>query len=439
MIPPVPTAATASAVLFSPVGRRLAHSSLGFHAAYAGLAPCERATLPDGASPPRTVETGRSLGEFDCVFASLAWEPEVLALAAAFRASGLTPGRAARKSSEPLVVGGGPVTLSNPYLLAAVCDAVFVGEADLAFPALRAALDGAASRDDALVRLAAVPGTLVPAVHGRDAAAPAPVVAPASCLPARTVLADEPNQFGDAFVVEVGRGCPRRCTFCVVRGGERRASFVPADRVLDAVPGRARRVGLLGAAVSDHPRLAAVVEALVARGAAVTLGSVRADRVTPDLLRVLVAGGLRTLTIGADGASDAVRAAIRKDIAAADLERCAALAREHGIGRLKLYVMVGLPDETGADLDELGALVRRLSSRVRVSVSVSPFVPKQGTPLASAPFAGVRELKRRIAAVRRAIGSAAVVKATSPRDAGLEWRLSHARGGGTGLPEIDAL
>lgn len=423
-------AGSASAVLFSPVQRRLAHSSLGFHAAFKGLAPCERATLPEVDAPaaPRSIETGRGLGEFDCVFASVAWEPEVMRLAAALRLSGITPLRSRRKGTEPLVIGGGPVTLSNPHLLAAVCDAVFVGEADGAFLAIREAVFGACGRDDACGRLAAIRGMLVPAVHGNGADAPVPVAAPDELLPARSMIPDEPNEFGDAFVVEVGRGCGRACAFCVARAGGRRARFVPADRVLAAVPAGTSRVGLLGAAVSDHPALQRIVSDLVAGGVAITLGSVRADRVTPELVRCLVSGGLRTLTVAADGTSETVRRRLNKGVSEDDLERCAVLAREHGVGRLKLYVMVGLPGETDADIQEFGVLVRRLSRRIRVSVSASPFVPKPGTPLAAAPFLGTRELKRRMARLRSAIGSFAVLRATSPRDAELEWRLSHARG-----------
>ena len=147
-----------NAVLFSPVPRTLAHSSLGFQTAWAGLLPCERAVAEPGVAVPRTIETSRRLSEFDVVFASLAWEPEILPFVAALRASIIEPVRRLRDGSDPLVVAGGPVTLSNPDLLTPFCDAVFVGEADGVFPAIRAALSDAADRDDALSRLAAVPG-----------------------------------------------------------------------------------------------------------------------------------------------------------------------------------------------------------------------------------------------------------------------------------------
>ena len=65
----------------------------------------------------------------------------------------------------------------------------------------------------------------------------------------------------DMFLIETERGCSRGCTYCVMRrstnGGMR---IVPAERVLESIPGDARRVGLVGAAVSDHPKIVAIVE-----------------------------------------------------------------------------------------------------------------------------------------------------------------------------------
>jgi radical SAM superfamily enzyme YgiQ (UPF0313 family) len=424
---------TTGHALLTPVPARLAHSSVGFHAAWAGLGRPERAVLAVPGQAPRTLESGRTPGDFDVLWVSTAWELEVPVLATALRASGVEPRRSRRPPSQPLVILGGPLTLSNPDLGAALADAVFVGEADGSFGALRAAVDGARDRDDALARLAAVPGTWVPVLQG-PGACPTPVVADPALLPARTVLADEPNEFGDAFLVEVGRGCPRACTFCVVRGGVRKASFVPADRLLAAVPDGTPRVGLLGAAVSDHPQLLEVVQALQGRRAQVTLGSVRADRVTSELLEALAASGLRTLTVAADGPSEALRASLRKGITADHLRRAADLARSHGLNRLRIYAMVGLPGETDADVDELGALVADLSTRVRVALSVSPFVPKRFTPLAGAPFAGVRDLKRRLTRLSRSLGGTAALKSTSPREAEREFLLSHVR-----MEEAEAL
>ena len=202
----------ASSVLFTPVSSRLAHSSLGFHSAYAGLAPCERAPMPDdGRAMPRSLESGRGLGDFDVVWVTLAWELEAPAVARALRASGIEPVRSCRPPTDPLVVAGGPLTLSNPDLAAAFADAVFLGEADAAFADLSAAVGSARDRDDALARLAAevAPGGQAAqhAVHGHRTAleragqfAAAGQLGAGGPVPAGAHLLQEPFPDGILFV-----------------------------------------------------------------------------------------------------------------------------------------------------------------------------------------------------------------------------------------------
>jgi len=370
----------------------------------------------------RSLESGRSLGEFQVIWTSVAWELEVKDWVRALWDSGIAAVAADRPGSDPLVIAGGPLTLSNPDLAGAVADAVFVGEADQAFPMLRQAVDEARDRQDALERLAGIPGVWVPSI---GMTVPSPVHSGPSDPPVRSRLAGEPNEFGGAFLVEVGRGCPRACTFCVARGGGGRARFVPATRILEAVPRDATRVGLLGAAVSDHPELLDLVHALKSRGAEVTLGSIRADRATPDLVSALAAAGLRTLTVAADGPSERMRRAIRKGVTEDHLRACADLAAIHRLNRLKIYAMVGLPGEEDQDVEELARLVEALAERVSVSLSVSPFVPKRFTPLEGAPFAGVPVLRRRLSLLARKVGGRARLRVTSPREAEREWHWSH--------------
>ena len=53
-------------------------------------------------------------------------------------------------------------------------------------------------------------------------------------------------------------------------------------------------------------------------------------------------------------------------------------------------MMVGLPGETDADIDELVRFsARAVADRAAVALGVAPFVAKRNTPLDGAPFAGI--------------------------------------------------
>src|SRR4029078_662495 len=105
------------------------------------------------------------------------------------------------------------------------------------------------------------------------------------------------------FLIETERGCSRGCTYCVMRrstnGGMR---LVSKERILELVPPHARRVGLVGAAVSDHPRVAEIVRTLAERGCEVGLSSLRPDRLNDEVVGALKLGGCRTLTTAIGGA-----------------------------------------------------------------------------------------------------------------------------------------
>jgi radical SAM superfamily enzyme YgiQ (UPF0313 family) len=138
----------------------------------------------------------------------------------------------------------------------------------------------------------------------------------------------------------------RACAFCILSaraadaGGFRPA---PVERILRVIPPSAPGVGLVGAAVTDHPEIEKLVAHIVESGRRVSLSSIRADRLTERLLKTLKAGGLRTLTVAADGASDRLRKSIHKGIESADLIRAAEMAAAQKISGMKIYAMVGLP------------------------------------------------------------------------------------------------
>src|SRR5207248_2244278 len=223
------------------------------------------------------------------------------------------------------------------------------------------------------------PGFWAPSLGGE-----LPEVARASdeLLPARSQIVTPNTELRSMFLIEPERGCSRGCTYCVMRrttnGGMR---TVPPEEVLELIPGSAERVGLVGAAVTDHPRIVDLVRTLLEDGRRVSISSLRADRLCarPELVSLLARSGAKTLTTAADGASGRLRVALDRKTTAAQLVRTAELAREARFQRLKLYLMVGLPGEEDVDLDELAQLGREISKIIPLSFGVAQFVAKRNT------------------------------------------------------------
>jgi radical SAM superfamily enzyme YgiQ (UPF0313 family) len=199
---------------------------------------------------------------------------------------------------------------------------------------------------------------------------------------------------------------------------------VEAERILDLVPADAQRVGLVGAAVSDHPHIVEIVRALAERGAEVGLSSLRPDRLSDEFVAALAAAGTRTLTTAMDGASDRVRDILDRRARTRHLVSAAELARKHRMARLKLYLMLGVPGETDEDVDECARFVSELSRIVPVVLGIAPFCAKRNTPLDGQPFAGIKEVSQRVRRLRRRLQGRAEVRATSARWAWVEYVLA---------------
>ncbi|WP_234023096.1 B12-binding domain-containing radical SAM protein [Sorangium cellulosum] len=418
-----------------PSPYRAGMSSLGFLQIYKmiqaepGMA-CERAFLPDdeGASggaegAPVTYEGLRPLSDFPVIALSVAYELELAGVVRLLELAGLPALREERDGRHPFVLAGGPLTFSNPLPLAVFADVILMGEADtLAVDVLRLLRD-APSREAALDELARVPHVFVPARHGAEM----PPVAQCdnALLPAWSPIRAEETELSNMFLIEAERGCSRGCTYCVMRrstnGGMR---IVPKERLLELIPEDARRVGLVGAAVSDHPKIVEVVRTLAERGCEVGLSSLRPDRLTDEFVGALRLAGYKTLTTAMDGTSERVRDTLERRARPRHLQRAAELARQHGMNRLKLYLMVGVPGETDADVDECVAFVSELSRIVPVALGIAPFCPKRNTPLHGAPFAGIDVVNKRLDRLRRGLRGRADVRATSARWAWVEAVLA---------------
>lgn len=381
------------------------------------------------------LESRRPLASFDLVGITLQHELTYANVVRILDLAGMPLFSRERGEGDPLVVGGGPGAL-NPEPLAELFDLLVLGEGEEVIHELLDALrdwkgGGKRGRAAFLRGCSSIPGVYVPSLYevryrpdgtldGVEplGGAPLPVrkrtVADldAHRHPRRPVV-PLVEAVHDRCSLEIFRGCTRGCRFC-------QAGMVyrpPRERDEDLLFGWGRELventgcdelSLTSLNSADYTRILSLSDRLSgemeARRVAVSLPSLRTDTFSVQLASRLRRVKRTGLTFAPEAASARMRAAINKGVTDEDLLAAVAAAYREGWRRIKLYFMVGLPGEEEEDVEEIPVLVRRIMREgdggapprgLRLTVSVSTFVPKPHTPLQWARQMSLPEIARR--------------------------------------------
>jgi radical SAM superfamily enzyme YgiQ (UPF0313 family) len=377
-----------------------------------------------------SLETGTSLAEFSLVAASLTLENDYWILLDILAKGRLNPERVERVG-EPLVLVGGVGVWANPWPMIPFADLILLGEAELQWPQIiDFYLDPnflAESKAGKLRILAAkIPGALVPSLWPEEVLkGEAPLLKPLRPAlvawppegfePPRSPILTPNTEFGQRRLVEISRGCPHGCRFCLAGALYRPHRPWPVAKILAALasPGSSGEpVGLVSPAVADHPEIETLLGALKERGNPISVSSLRLSALTENLARRLLAGGVKGLAVAPEAGSQRLRDVINKSLNEGEILGACQLLAEAGLRKLKLYFMLGLPGETDEDLLAIAGLAQKIQKAIRrgsyapkLALSVANFSPKSQTPFEAVPLLSEIELSRRGELVRKALAA----------------------------------
>lgn len=380
-----------------------------------------------------SLESRQPLDRFDIIGFSLLYELNYTNILTILELSGIPFYAARRDDAFPLIIAGGPCTC-NPEPVADFFDAMVIGDGEnvtlqLAESWLQWKKNAGNDKDTLLKRWSQIEGVYIPSFfkpHYDNCGFQQlePRYSDYTQV-TRTIVADLDQvpfpekpviPFGkpvhDRLRLEVARGCTRGCRFCQagmiyrpVRERSPDALLALCDQSIGSTG--YEDVSLLSLSTGDYGCIVPLMERLMShyatRNVAVSLPSLRAGTLTPELMKLIKTVRKTGFTIAPEAGSQRLRDVINKNISDDEIYKTVKDAFDLGWQGIKLYFMIGLPSETEADLKALVDLVKSLRQtknaarrRGKINVSVATFIPKPHTPFQWAPQLSLAESQRRI-------------------------------------------
>lgn len=402
--------------------------------------------LRENDLPLYSLESKRSLADFEIIGVSLPYETLYTNFLNILDLAHLPLRSADRDSSHPLIVAGGQ-SVYNPEPVAPFVDAFVIGEGEEAtlniIDVYQAWQRSGENREALLASLAAIPGIYVPSLYDVSYNPDGTIAAvtpthPHAALPVqKRIMAKLPPPLSHFLVpnvetvqervsVEIMRGCTRGCRFCHAGMVNRPIRERPLDEILTTLKAGLDQTGyeevsLLSLSSSDYSQIVPLInglrELLQERQVNISLPSLRIESFTEDLmdeLQSLTPGG--GFTLAPEAGTERMRTVINKPISDEAFMATVRSVFKHGWNSVKLYFMIGHPQETLEDVAAIAELCKAVLSegrrlvggRARVHAGISTFIPKPHTPFQWVGFDNLESIQRKLDILHQGLHGAKV-------------------------------
>ncbi len=338
-----------------------------------------------------------------------------------------------RTREDPFVIGGGPCVY-NPEPLADFFDLFYIGEGETSYDALFELYKdwkaSGKSRKDFLRQAACVPGIYVPSLYQvtyqkdgtiakflpKEEGVPAKVEKQAVICMTEAPYPKKPlvpfiQAAQDRAVLEIQRGCIRGCRFCqagmIYRPTREKDVEELKRQAYDILKNTGYdEISLSSLSSSDYSGLKEIVTYLMeefkGKGVNISLPSLRIDAFSLDVMEKVQDIKKSSLTFAPEAGSQRLRDVINKGLSEETILEGAKAAFYGGWQKVKLYFMLGLPEETKEDREAIAELANRIAvcyyeipkeqrnGKCQITISTSFFVPKPFTPFQWAGMYPVR-------------------------------------------------
>ncbi|MHA1669279.1 MAG: B12-binding domain-containing radical SAM protein [Promethearchaeota archaeon] len=299
------------------------------------------------------------------------------------------------KDNYPLIIAGGPVMTSNPLPFSKILDIIFIGDAEPNIGNFLSLYDkykrNKSELHEFLTKCSKIEGIYVPLLKNKVKRAILKNI-DESNIPNNQFFEQKTNKediLGSNFFIEINRGCPYSCKFCISSFHNRpfrnrsfeNLTFYIEESVKNA---KFEKFSLIGSCVSSHPNFHKICETIISKGKYFSVPSMRLDHITPKLIKVFEKGGIKTITIAPEAGNEKLRYSLGKKFSNELLYQVVKQIKKSNIRNIKFYFLIGLPEESLTDVSDIIVLLKKINeigfNKHSLKVNVNPFIPKFNTP-----------------------------------------------------------
>ncbi|MCX7770850.1 MAG: TIGR03960 family B12-binding radical SAM protein [Proteobacteria bacterium] len=353
---------------------------------------------------PLSLENKIPLKYFDILGVTLPYELTVTNILKFFQISGLDIIR--ENNSYPIIIGGGALAY-NPLPLSPFFDAFVIGDGEeVLIPISEIVIKNKNNKEKTLEELSKINGVFVPKIHG------------ATNIRVKRLLVNDLNKYEpplpivpivegtfERLSLEVARGCTRGCRFCFSGMTSRPCRERDVEKIISFMDFALKKTGFdefspSSLSITDFSCFNNLFDRLYEytkkNNVALSLPSLRVGSITEETAKKIADFRKTGFTIAPE-TSPALQKALNKnidfDLMAKDIETAFSL----GWRNIKLYFMIGLPDETEKDIMQIYNFINYILKTAKnlkphITLSFSNFIPKPHTPLQWAKMADINEL-----------------------------------------------